>query len=127
MNYISWLYWFNSRPDALTHQGMQIMLSIIVSLSVIGLASVVGTLSTLKISKRISHKLTGFCFTNAFIGLFIVFLNYELIPYLRARVIYIIWALIAVFWLSKIFIFTKKKAQKTSSTRQDEIKKYLPS
>lgn len=127
MNYISWLYWFNSRPDPLTHQGLTIILSITVGLVIIGLAEIIGTLSLLKIPKRISHKLVSFCFTNAFIALFIVFLNYELVPYLRARIIYIIWAIIVIIWLSLMLFSKKKRMQTIRSSREDEIKKYLPS
>ncbi len=127
MNYLSFLYWFNSRPEPLSKQDLHIVLLIAVILSVIGIAGYIGSLSRLKISNRIISKITSFCFTNAFIALCIAFLNYELIPYLRARVIYAIWAIFAIIWIYKILPFKRKKAQHTDSSREAEIKKYLPS
>lgn len=126
MNYLSWLYWFNSRPEPLTKQGLNTILLITFILFVIGLAGYIGTLSRLKIPNRIVNKLITFCFTNAFIALLIAFLNYELIPYLRAHVIYIIWGIIVLVWIYKIFPLKRKRAINNNSSRENEIKKYLP-
>ncbi len=126
MNYLSWLYWFNSRPEPLTKQNLNIILLIAVILCVIGLAGYLGSLSRLNISNRLVKRITTFSFTNAFIALFIAFLNYELIPYLRARVIYIIWAVIVIVWVLYIFPLKKKKTANINNSREDEIKRYLP-
>lgn len=127
MNYLSWLYWFNSRPEPLTKQGLNTILLITFILFVIGLAGYIGTLSRLKLPNRIVNKLITFCFTNAFIALLIAFLNYELIPYLRARVTYIIWGIIVLVWIYKIFPLKRKRVINNNSSRENEIKKYLPS
>lgn len=126
MNYLSWLYWFNSRPEPLNKQSLNIILLIAVILVIIGLAGYIGSLYRLHIPNRIVKKLTTFSFTNAFIALLIAFLNYELIPYLRARVIYIIWAIIVIAWILYIFPLKRKKKVNINNSREDEIKRYLP-
>jgi hypothetical protein len=126
MQYLSWLYWFNSRPEPLSKQGINILLLVVVVLLIIVLAQYLGFFYRLKISRKLIHKITTFCFTNALIGIFVAFLNYELIPYLRARVIYIIWGVIVLVWIWKLLPLKKRQTETTNSSREQEIKKYLP-
>ena len=126
MNYLSWLYWFNSRPEPLSKQDLNIVLLVVVILVVIGIAGYIGALSRLNISRRVIGKITTFAFVNAFIALLVVFLNYELIPYLRARIIYVIWAAAVIIWIYHLIPTKRKPNQNIDSSREAEIKKYLP-
>ncbi len=126
MNYLSWIYWFNSRPEPLSKQDLNIILLVVVIFVVIGIASYIGIFSRLTISRRIIAKITTFTFVNAFIALLVVFLNYELIPYLRARIIYIIWVVAIIIWIYNLIPRKRKHPENIDSSREAEIKKYLP-
>lgn len=126
MNYLSWLYWFNSRPEPLSKQDLNIILLVVVVLVIIGIAGYVGALSRLNISRRVIGKITTFALSNSFIALLVVFLNYELIPYLRARIIYIIWAIAIIIWVYHLIPRKRKHPENIDSSREAEIKKYLP-
>jgi hypothetical protein len=127
-NLLSWAFWFNSRPEAIDLQGQKILVSIAVILLLLVIIIITRSYGgKLLIYKTTINNLNPFCLTNAIISLYFLFLNHQLIPILRARVWYIIWLIIAMFWLILII----KKAininlKKQELTRQAEIKKYLP-
>ena len=127
-HYLTFLYWFNARPEPISDFSMKISLGIIVLLYITGLASYLGRLNLLNIPKRISKRITAFCFTNASLLLLLVFFNYEIIPFLRARILFVVILLEAIIWLFFIIFLTKKQAHSSPvNSRDQEIKKYLPS
>ncbi len=129
MNHLlSFSYWISARPEPISAFSTKISLIIVVVLAFIGLASYLGRLNFIGISKRITKKITAFSFTNAVLLLLLVFFNYEIIPYLRARMLFLILLLEAIIWLFFIIFRSKKQVTNLSlSSRDQEIKKYLPS
>ncbi len=126
MNYLTWIYWFNSRPEPLQWETKRLLLGLCVILTIIGIASILGLLKKLGIPRIISERLRNFCFANLIIGLVLAFFNYELIPYFRSRYWYVIWFIIAALWLFNIIKQKPKHTQTFTNSREDEIKKYLP-
>lgn len=127
-NLLSFAYWFNPRPEPLQWEGQQFLSYLALILIVLGLASIMGAISLPKRHAKIQSNLTTFIFTNALIALVIIFVNYELTPYLRARFWYIIWVIVVIIWLWQLIkqIINAQKPRLEDSARQKEIKKYLP-
>lgn len=126
MNYLSFNYWLNPRPEPLTGIDMNILLGIIILLVILGIASSTGMLRKFSVSKKKASQITSFALINAFVGLCLVFFNYEIIPYFRTRIIYLIWFVIAAIWAWKVFFPKKKTITAFISSKEQEIKKYLP-
>lgn len=127
MNYLSFAYWFNSRPEPLSSITLKYLLLLSVILVVVSLAVYLKSLYFLRLTKKHRNNIINFCLSNAFISVLLVFFNYELIPFFRSRYIYFIWSATVIYWLYKIFFYKKKKHNiLISSEREKEIKKYLP-
>lgn len=126
MNYLSFAFWFNSKPEPIAGTDMKILLGIIILLLIIGITSGSGMLRKFRVSKKKNSQITNFSFFNAFIGLFLAFVNYQIIPYFRARFLLIIWLVFGIIWAWKIFIPKRKALTNPISTKEQEIKKYLP-
>ncbi len=127
-NFLSFAYWFNSRPEPLSWEGRRILAYICLGLLVVGLALFTGAIRTSKKYHKIISQLTSFMFVNAVIGLLIMFFNYELTPFLRSRLSYIVWIIVAVIWLWQIIkqFRALEHRVKEISSREKEIKQYLP-
>mgnify|MGYP001600593951 FL=1 len=72
-------------------------------------------------------QLYYFSFINCVIGLILMFLNYEMVPFLTARFWYLLWFVVLVVWLFCII----KNAMKIPKKRQQlekerEFNKYIP-
>lgn len=128
MNHLlSLSYWLNARPPLISDSGLNILFISVLVLVIIGLASYLGLLQILKVSKRISKKLISLCFTNAFLITLFIFFDYEIVPYLRSRIIFAIIVLETLIWLGFIIFSKPKKGfQVNKNSREEEIKKYLP-
>lgn len=126
MNYLSFQYWFNPRPEPLTGMGLDILVGIIILLVILGIMGSTGMLRKLGASKKKASLITIFAFTNAFIGICVFLFNNQIIPYFRARIIYVIWFLVAAIWAWKTFFPKKKTLASFISEKEQEIKKYLP-
>lgn len=126
MNYLSFAFWFNSRPEPIAGTDMKILLGIITILLIIGIASGSGMLRKFRVSKKKASQIASFAFINAFIGLSLAFVNYQIIPYFRVRFVLLIWLIIGIIWAWKIFIPKRKTLANLISTKEQEIKKYLP-
>lgn len=127
---LSLLYWFNSRPEPISGNPKKILFAIIALLILGGIILATGSASKLiAASKKIQYLFAWFFFSNAFIGLALVFFNYELTPFLRSYFWYPLWFISAAVWvicLFRIHLKNKKRAVQHSG-REEEIKKYLPS
>lgn len=127
--YLSLSFWFNSSPEILTTNQQHMLIGLAAVLIVIAIFLITGLGShIIRISKKLLPTMLWLCFTNAIIALVFVFLNYEIIPYFRAYILYLIWALLGIVWI----IYVIRQIQKNSahrfeqSDREKEIKKYLP-
>jgi len=76
---------------------------------------------------RIWKSLQSFSLTNLIIGLFLLFFAYELVPFLSARILFLIWGIGMAAWLGfvarKFLEIPKIKEEKN---REQEFKKYVP-
>lgn len=125
---ISLSFWFNSRPEPIGDLGQKI---IAIIASIMGLVFIIIAIRAysekLNIYKPSIDKLLPFCVSNFIISLYIWFVNYQLIPVLRARFWYIIWSLVVTFWLILIIKDFYKRSKKRQELAKDlERRKYLP-
>lgn len=126
-NYLSKNFWFNARPEPVQGLDLQILLGSIIILGIIGIAATAGVLRQFGLSRKKISQIMNFAYTNAFIGVCLAFFSSQIIPYLRARIIFLAWIIIALVWLYKLIFPKKIKSTSLADTsRQEEIKKYLP-
>ena len=121
-------FWFNVRPGALSQGITEIFTIGVVALIALTL---IFTLIKTRTKKSIYHKLAKsfhtFFLTNAIIGAFLLFFNYELIPFLSSRFLLLLWGIGIIVWLVfilKIFIAIPKR--KKELAQEKEFKKYIP-
>lgn len=122
------VYWFNSRPEPISRHGQKMIASIIAILIVIAVIILTKAYGEkIQSYKPTLKKLLPFCFTNSLIGLYLIFVNYEIIPVLRARFWFVVWGIIVVIWIiSLIRDINKRKKRKEDHAKEIELKKYLP-
>jgi len=120
-------FWFNARPDVMTTAGFRTYLAVLLLL--LAVAVVAGILKKRKKGPytRVLGKLQPFGWLNLMIGLLYLLFRQELIPYLSARVVVLVWLAGVVVWLG----FIGKEARKIPSIRErkrreQEYKKYIP-
>ena len=127
-NLISLAFWFNSRPELIGSNGEKTLVAIATILLIIALIIFVKAYSSAwSVYRPTLQRIIPFSITNAIISLYFLFLNDQIIPVLRARYWYVIWALIALAWIYGIIRNALKRARrKESLTQEAEKKKYLP-
>ena len=127
-NLLSFAFWFNSRPETIGLTGQKVLATIATILGIIFIIIIIKAYSEkLNIYKPSIEKLIPFCIANIIISIYIFFVNYELVPVLRSRIWYIIWLLIAIFWIISIIKdFYRRAKRREIITKEAEIKKYLP-
>lgn len=126
MSLLSPSFWFNLRPGSMPQIERNLIIGLLLTLII---AAIIFFILKKKKSfyKKILINLYDFCISNAFIGLLLLFFNYELVPFFSARFWFLIWAIVAIIWL----VFVLKKLRKIPEKKKqaaeiDEIKKYLP-
>lgn len=127
MNLVTLGYWFSARPGSLASGAIKIFVVFILALVVLGIYSYLRTKRKNELYRKIWGKLIGFSITNICIGLLILFLFYENVPYLSARIFGLIWLLYMM--IAVYFIFRKVKEIpliKEKRKQEEEYKKYLP-
>ncbi|MFA5023904.1 MAG: hypothetical protein WC523_03030 [Patescibacteria group bacterium] len=125
-NLLTLSYWFNLRPETLIPAGQKCFLGFIILLGVLALL-----IALFKkkggIYRGFLKRLYGFSLSNALIGLILLFINYEMVPFFSARFWLALWIIIMLIWL--IYILKNLKtipAQKKNREAEKELKKYLP-
>ncbi|MEK7557748.1 MAG: hypothetical protein AAB530_00885 [Patescibacteria group bacterium] len=127
-NLLTLKFWFNLRPDVLTPLAQKIFLAMIIVLILFTI--IFGYMKILKkkgLYSKMWDQLYYFSFINCVIGLILMFLNYEMVPFLTARFWYLLWFVVLVVWLFCII----KNAMKIPKKRQQlekerEFNKYIP-
>ena len=123
---LSLSYWFNLRPETLSHVGQTMFIALLTTF----FAAVIVIFITKKkmgIYRGFFKRISDFCVGNLIIGGLLIFFNYEIIPFFSARFWLAIWGLVMVIWMYFILRTLKKiKLDKTDKGRDDEYKKYLP-
>ncbi|MDD5291274.1 MAG: hypothetical protein PHZ04_04155 [Patescibacteria group bacterium] len=126
-NLLSLKFWFNLRPDALLPVYQKTFIIFVLVLIIFFL------FHRFFIAKRgglyafFWRQLSSFSLANAFIGLILLFFNYEFIPFLSARFWLLLWAVFMLVWL--IFIaksLLKIPEKKKKFEEEKEYKKYIP-
>jgi membrane protein DedA with SNARE-associated domain len=122
------VYWFNSKPEPISRQSQKLLASIITILLILAIIILIRVYGEkMQAYKPTLKKLLPFCFGNALIGLYLIFVNYEVIPILRARFWFLIWLVIIIIWIIAIIKdYIKRKRRKEEAIKEQEIKKYLP-
>jgi hypothetical protein len=126
-NLLSLNYWFNSRPGSLEGISAKVLTGALI-LFLIGFVF----FRIVKKSKngpfyKIFSRFSSFSLSNFFIGLFLSFFSYELIPVLSSRFWYLLWILGMITWLVFIALEIKKIPEKKRKIAEEkEFRKYIP-
>ncbi|HEX9664389.1 MAG TPA: hypothetical protein VGA49_01055, partial [Patescibacteria group bacterium] len=78
--------------------------------------------------KRFSRKLMIFSFTMAVIGAVVLFINFEQLPLLSNRFLFLLWGLGGLVWLGFIlkYLFVNVPRLKKQLGEKQRLEKYLP-
>ena len=128
MKYLfSFDFWFNLRPGSFSGLSQNIFIVFILLLFFFSFFLYFFRSLFKKENQFLCSSFFYFSLINAFIGSFLLFVNYELIPFFSARFWLILWIIIMITWI--IFIF-KKKDEYLKKLKQKEknrnYKKYIP-
>jgi len=125
-NLLTLHYWFNLRPETLLPYAQNLFISFIIFLAVIAIIATM-TKKAAGVYRGLLKKIYAYGITNALIGLILLFLNYESVPFFSARFWLGLWILIMAIWL--VFIIKRLLAipkQKKQLAKEKEFKKYIP-
>jgi len=126
-NLLSLKFWFNLRPGALLPIYQKTFIIFVLALVIFFLFCrlLTGRKKGLYIS--LWRRLQSFSLANAFIGLILLFFNYELVPFLSARFWLLLWAALMLVWLvfiAKSLLAIPEKKKKLEEEK--EYRKYIP-
>ncbi len=125
-NLLAFGYWFQLQPEPLMNFSWNLLIGINIVLFILAVAFAVLKMRS-GIWRGLYKRLYSFCLTAAIIGLFILFSNYEQIPFFMARFWIAIWVLIMAIWLFFILRDLRSIPQKIQElAEQKEKAKYLP-
>lgn len=125
-NLLTLNYWFSLRPEALQPLAQKLFLALLVLILLAGVAFFFLKRRS-SLYRGLFRRLYNFGLTNFLIGLFLLFFNYEAVPFFSARFWLGLWLIGMLVWL--IFIFRQLRAipeKKKQIAKEKEIKKYLP-
>lgn len=126
MSLLSLSFWFNLRPGSMAQLYSYLLMGLIVLLFILAIIFFVAKRKKSLYRKMLSN-LYDFSVSNAFIGLLLLFFNYEIVPFFSARFWFLLWLIVSVVWLYYTLKELKKiPARKKQLEATDEIKKYLP-
>ncbi|MFA4833741.1 MAG: hypothetical protein WC619_02730 [Patescibacteria group bacterium] len=126
-NLLSLKFWFNLRPDALLPIYQKIFIIFVLALVVFFLFYRLFIAKKGGLYASFWRRLSSFSLANAFIGLILLFFNYEFIPFLSSRFWLLLWAVFMLVWL--VFIaksLLKIPERKKKLEEEKEYKKYIP-
>jgi len=126
-NFLSLGFWLNLRPGSLEPIYQKYFIGFILFLFIITFVFWLAKFRKKNLYTAFRKKLYSFSLINAFIGLVLLFFNYELIPFLSARFWFLLWAAGIIVWLFFIFkILAIIPKQKKLLKEEREYKKYIP-
>ena len=127
-NFLTWNFWFASRPGVYQSTAIKALLGFILVLIILALASgIIKQRRAKGLYTPFWSALFRLFATNSLIGLLLLFFNYELVPFLSARFWYLLWALGLLIWLYFIYKIVAKIPGKREQLEQErEFKKYIP-
>jgi predicted membrane protein len=120
-------FWLNLRPPQMLPIYQKVFIGIIVFLLIFSFVSYFLGFKRRGLFSSFWKKLYSFSLSNFFIGLFLFFFNYELIPFLSGRFWFLLWIVIIFGWLFLIFKSLVKIPEKKKKIEEEkEYKKYIP-
>lgn len=125
-NLLTLQYWFKLQPEPLISLAWNILIGLVILYIA---SSIVFAILKIRSSvwRGIYKRLYAFSLTMVLIGLFVIFSNYEQVPFFMARFWIGLWGIIMVSWLFFILrslrIIPQKKKELAD---QKEREKYLP-
>lgn len=126
-NLLSLKFWFNFQPGSLLpfyQKALTIFLAVLLILSI--LSWLVGAKKK-GLYMVFWRRLRTFCLVDFFIGLILMFFDYERSPFLSSRFWFLFWGLFMLVWLIFIFLELKKIPEKKKQAEiEKEYKKYIP-
>lgn len=126
-NLLSLQFWFNLRPVPLLLIYQKILIALIIILAVSFFISWIIKAKKKNLYTIFWQKLNSFSLINCFIGLILLFFNYELIPFLSSRFWFLLWGIGIIVWIFFIFKILKTIPEKRKQiTSEKEYKKYIP-
>lgn len=126
-NFLTLKFWFNLRPDQLLPVFQKTFVGFILFFVIFSLICRFFGFKKRGIYAPIWRRLYSFSLTNVFVGLFLLFFNYEMIPFLSARFWFLLWAVIMVIWL--VFVaknLLKIPEKKKKIEEENKYQKYIP-
>lgn len=125
-NLINLSFWFDLRPPSLLPIFNYLFISFIILLILLMISSY-QLKNKKKAYKGVLISLYNFSFSNTIIGLFLLFFNYQRVPFLGARFWLLFWFLLIIIWLYYIYKKLKKvPEQREKLQAQEQYNKYLP-
>ena len=127
-NLLSLEFWLNFKPGALAPTNQKIFIAFVVSLIILTITfGFIQIRNKKNLYARFWRSLYYFCLTNAIIGLVLLFFTYELVPFLSARFLFLLWGAGIIVWLVFIVrILIKIPGRKKELEKKKEFKKYVP-
>jgi len=125
-NLLTLQYWFKLQPEPLISLAWNILIGLVILYIA---SSIIFAILKIRSSvwRGIYKRLYAFSLTMVLIGLFVIFSNYEQVPFFMARFWIGLWGLIMISWLFFILrslrIIPQKKKELAD---KQEREKYLP-
>lgn len=127
-NLLTFKFWFNLRPEGLTPVFQKIFIVFVVALLALTLVfAYIKSSQKKNLYSQFWRSLYYFSLTNTIIGAFLLFFNYEMVPFLSSRFWFLLWAALIIVWLFFIYkILVGIPKRKAQLEREKEFRKYIP-
>jgi len=127
-NFLTLNFWFNLRPGVFTGFSFKVVAGFVILMIVSAVVAGIGKKRWLKsLYVGLWNSLYYFFLTNAIVGLFLIFFNYEMTPFLSARFWFLLWAAGMIVWAVFIYkVVVKIPQRKARFEKEKEFKKYIP-
>ncbi|MCD4706056.1 hypothetical protein K8R61_03170 [bacterium] len=128
--FLSLLFWFEISPPSLSSSFNYLLIGFIF---LFGLLTVLSGILKNKKGKSKNFYLEGwrkiqnFSIINLILGLILIFMSSQRIPFFSSRFWYLLWGLELLIWFYFLYEFFKKIPKKViNATKEEKYKKYLP-
>lgn len=127
-NLLNLKFWFNLRAVPLTPFFNKALIGFtILSLVMFIAIKLLNKRNKNVLYTKIFQALINFSLTNLFVGVFLMFFNYEMVPFLSSRFWFLLWAIGILVWLyfiiKKLLVIPRIGKQ---IEENKEFKKYIP-
>jgi len=126
-NLLSLKFWLDMRPPQLLPMYEKIFIGAIVFFIIFSFITYFLGFKKKGLYSPVWRNLYSFSLTNFFIGLFLFFFNYELVPFLSSRFWFLLWVVMMLVWLFFVLrALTKIPEKRRKLEEEKEYKKYIP-